>query len=115
MADDGVWTRGDISGGDGFWNEDLSIDVETLLHILGEEDPQPLQVGFLWKIASRICEFKLGVLGKFNSMGRMVRSELVICVYNCILRLCDTVSVSVNWGRMRGEVLKAVDIPKLAS
>lgn len=110
-----MWTRGDISGGDGFWNEDLSIDVETLFHILGEEEPQPLQVGFLWKIASRICEFKLGVLGRFNSMGRIVRSELVICVYNCILRLWDTVSVSVNWGRMRGEVLKAVDIPKLAS
>lgn len=51
MADDGVWTRGDISGVDGLLNEDLSIDIETLFHILGEEE-QPLQVGFLWKIAS---------------------------------------------------------------
>lgn len=100
MADDGAWTRGDISGVDGFGNEDLSIDIETLFHILGEEEPQPLQVGFLWKIASRICEFKLEFLGKFKFMGRIVRCELVICVYNCILRLWDTVSVSVNWGRM---------------
>jgi hypothetical protein len=52
MADDGGWTRGDFSGVDGYGNEDLSIDIETLFDILGEKEPQPLQVGFLWKIAS---------------------------------------------------------------
>ncbi|KAG6638596.1 hypothetical protein I3843_10G045400 [Carya illinoinensis] len=43
MTDDGsnVWTRGDFSAVDEFGNEDMSIDVDTLYHILDE--PQPLQ------------------------------------------------------------------------
>lgn len=46
MTDDGsnVWTRGDFSAVDEFGNEDMSIDVDTLYHILDE--PQPLQVVF---------------------------------------------------------------------
>ena len=56
MADDGLefWPSGDFSTvdddcdffGDGSDDEDLSIDINTLLDILGE-DPQPsqLQVG----------------------------------------------------------------------
>lgn len=54
MADDGseFWTRGDFSpddefvgGGGGDGDEELSIDIDTLFHIL-REDPQPPQVGF---------------------------------------------------------------------
>lgn len=45
MTDDGsnAWTRGDFSAVDEFGNEDMSIDLDTLYHILREE-PQPLQV-----------------------------------------------------------------------